>query len=95
MLRLVSSEGLAKWKALPADERKEDFAYRRRETPPRAELAAGIRSGGILFIADDSRATLNVVRSEQKSTKPGAVTSTTTTLMIPFIKEDDVWKLAQ
>jgi len=95
VMRLASSEAQAKWKALPAGERKEDFAYRRRETPPRAELAAGIRTGGILFIADDSRATLNVVRSEQKSTKPGVVTSTSTTLMLPFIKEGGVWKLAQ
>ena len=95
MMSLASSEAQAKWKALPAGERKEDLAYRRRETPPRAELAAGIRSGGVLFIADDSRATLNVVRTEQKSTKPGAVTSTATTLMIPFIKEKGEWKLAQ
>ena len=94
-MSLASSEAQAKWKALPAAERKEDLAYRRRETPPRAELAAGIRSGGILFIADDSRATLNVVRIEQKSTKPSVVTSTATTLMIPFIKENGEWKLAQ
>jgi len=95
MMRLASTEAQAKWKALPAGERKEDLAFRRGITPPRAELTAGIRSGGILFIADDSRATLNVVRIEQKSTKPGVVNSTSTTLMIPFVKENSEWKIAQ
>ena len=83
IMRLASSEAQAKWNALPAGERNEDFAYRRRQIPSRADLTAGIRAGGVLFVGDDTRATLNVVRTEQKSSKPGEVTSTSTTLMIP------------
>ncbi len=63
--------------------------------PTRPVLEAGIRSGGILIIEDDARATLNVITTEQKSTQPGVVSGSSTTTAIPFVMEAGAWKLAR
>jgi hypothetical protein len=94
-MRLASSEAQAKWKALPASERKESLAYLRQNVPQRAALAAAIQSGGVLLIDGESRATLNVITTEQKSTTPGVVSSTSSTVAIPFVMENGLWKIAQ
>ena len=92
-LKLGSAKKQTDWKAEPESERKEITAYYRKTIPKRADLAAGIRSGGILIIEDDSRATLNVVTTESKSKEPGVVQSTSTTVGIPFVLESGQWRV--
>ena len=92
-LKLASTKRQADWKAEPESERKEITAYYRKTIPKRADLAAGIRSGGILIIADDSLATLNVITTESKSKEPGVVQSTSTTVGIPFVLEGGQWRV--
>ncbi len=41
------------------------------------------------------RATLNVIKKEQRPTKPGTVEYSSTTVAIPFVLEKGVWKLAR
>ncbi len=94
-MKLASSKAQADWKALPASERAESTAFRKKMLPKKAALAAGIQAGGILIIEDDSRATLNVVQVEQKSSEPGTVSSSSNTIAIPFVLEGGKWKLAQ
>ena len=89
----TSAEAQADWKAEPESERKEIIAYYRKTIPKKAELAAGIRSGGILVIADDSLATLNVITTESASKGPGVVRSTSTTVGIPIVLEGGQWRV--
>jgi hypothetical protein len=92
-LKLASAKKQADWKAEPESERKEITAYYRKTIPRKADLAAGVRSGGVLIIADDSLATLNLVAVESTSKEPGVIQSTSTTLGIPFVLEDGQWKV--
>ncbi len=85
----------ADWKALPAGEKAESTAFRKKMVPKRADLEAGIRSGGVLIIEDDVRATLNVIQMESKSTGPGTVSGSSSTTAIPFVLEAGQWKLAR
>lgn len=94
-MRLASTKAQADWKALPASEKTESAAFIRKMVPTRPVLEAGIRSGGILIIEDDARATLNVITTEQKSTQPGVVSGSSTTTAIPFVMEAGAWKLAR
>jgi hypothetical protein len=93
-MKLASKKAQAKWKKLPASERAESSAFLKKMVPEKNELAAGIQAGGILII-EDSRATLNVVKVEQKSAKPGTVDSSSTTIALPFELEGGQWKVAQ
>jgi inactivated superfamily I helicase len=93
-MRLASAGAQAKWTALPASERKESLAYMRQHVPPRAALLAAIQSGGVLIIEGDSRATLNLITTEQRSTAPGVASSTSSTVAIPFVMENGQWKIA-
>jgi len=95
VMRLATTESQAKWKSEPASERAEIAAYCKKTVPKRAAMTAAIQSGGILIIEDDARASLNLVQSEQRSTTPGVVTSTSTTTAIPFAMEDGRWRLVQ
>lgn len=95
VMRLATAEAQAKWKAEPASERAESAAYRKKTLPKRAALSAAIQSGGLLIIEDDTRASLNLIQSEQRSTTPGVVTATSTTTSIGFAMEDGKWKLMQ
>ena len=70
-------------------------AFRKKILPTRAALTSALQSGGVLIIEDDSRATLNVIRLEQKSSKAGESSSSSTTVGIPFAKENGQWRLAQ
>lgn len=92
-LKLASAKKQAEWKAEPESERKAIVAYYRKTIPKKADLAAGIRSGGILIVEDDSRATLNVVTTESKSNEPGVVQATSTTVGIPFVLEGGQWRV--
>jgi len=94
-MRLATTDAQAKWKAEPASERAESTAFRRKMLPTRADLMAGLKTGGVLIIEDDARATLNVMRTEQKSSAPGTASSSSTTIFIPFAKENGQWRLAQ
>ena len=94
-MRLATTDAQAKWKAEPASERAESAAFRRKMLPTRADLMAALKSGGVLIIEDDARATLNIVRTEQASSKPGTSSSSSTTVFIPFAKENGQWRLAQ
>jgi hypothetical protein len=94
-MRLATAGTQVKWKAEPASERAESAAFRRKILPTRAELTSALQSGGVLIIEDDSRATLNVIRIEQKSSKAGESSSSSTTVAIPFAKENGQWRLAQ
>lgn len=92
-LKLSSTKGQADWKAEPESERKEIAAYYKKTIPKRADLAAGVRSGGVLFIENDNVATLNVITVENKSKEPGVVQSTSTTVGIPFVLEGGQWRV--
>ncbi len=92
-LKLASKSSQEAWKAEPASERTEITSYYKRNVPKRADLAAGIRSGGVLIIENDSVATLNVITVESSSKEPGVVQSTSTTVGIPFVLEDGQWKV--
>jgi hypothetical protein len=92
-LKLYSTKKQADWKAEPESERKEIAVYYRKTIPKRADLAAGIRSGGVLIIENDSVATLNVITIESKSKEPGVVNSTSTTVGIPFVIESGQWRV--
>jgi hypothetical protein len=94
-MRLATTDAQAKWKSEPASERAESAAFRRKMLPTRADLLGALKSGGVLIIEDDTRATLNIVRTEQKSSKAGEASSSSTTVFIPFAKENGQWRLAQ
>jgi hypothetical protein len=49
----------------------------------------------VLIIEDGERATLNVIKKEQRQTKPGTVNSSSTTVAIPFVLDNGEWKLAR
>lgn len=94
-MSLASSKAQAAWRAYPASERAESTAYRKKTVPARSALAGAIRTGGLLILEGDSTASLNVTTVEQKSTKPGTVSASSTTLSIPFVLENGAWKVAQ
>ena len=94
-MRLATTGAQAKWKAEPASERAESAAFRKTILPTRAQLMSALQSGGVLIVEDDTRATLNLVRIEQKSGKPGVSSSSSTTVAIPFAMENGQWRLAQ
>ncbi|MCM3876340.1 MAG: hypothetical protein NEA02_07970 [Thermoanaerobaculia bacterium] len=94
-MKLASTKAQADWKTLPASERAESTAFRKKMTPKKDDLESGIKAGGILIIEDDARAMLNVVKIEQKSKEAGVVDSSSTTIGIPFVLEGGQWKLAR
>ncbi len=93
-MRLASAEAQAQWKTEPASERAASAAYRRKTLPSVAEFKTLLPSG-VLIIEDGARATLNVIKQEQRTTKPGTVEYSSTTVAIPFVLEKGVWRLAQ
>lgn len=93
--RLTTRAGQAAWNAQPPKERVEDAEFRQRLLPKRADLLAGIQAGGILIIEDDTRATLNVIHSESRSSSRGTATSSSTTIALGFTREDDQWKVTR
>ena len=94
MRRLASAEAQERWKAEPASERAASAAFRKRTLPTVAEFKTLLPSG-VLIIEDGERATLNVIKKEQRPTKPGTVEYSSSTVAIPFVLEDGVWKLAR
>ena len=94
-MKLVSKQGQASWKSEPASERKASASFRKKMLPTRAELEASLQTGGVLIIEANQRATLNVIKSEQKTTSPGTVTATSTTVAIPLVMEGAQWKIAK
>ncbi|KAA0255614.1 hypothetical protein FBQ97_05830 [Acidobacteria bacterium ACD] len=92
-LNLASAESQAKWKEEPESERKGITAFYRKMVPKKAALAAGVASGGVLVVENDSLATLNVVSVESVSKQPGVVESTSTTVAIPFVLEGGQWRV--
>ena len=95
LMRLMSVEGQKHWKSEPASERAESAAYRKKTTPVRASLLEGIKTGGILIIEDNARATLNVVLTETRSRTAGVVDAPSTTTATGFLFEGGEWKLAR
>lgn len=93
LLKLYSTKKQADWKAESESERKEIAAYYKKTIPKRTDLAAGVRSGGVLFIENDNVATLNVITIESKSKEPGVVQSTSTTVGILFVLEGGQWRV--
>jgi len=92
-LELLSSAAHAARAATPASEQAESDAWRRRHTPPAALLAVQIRDGGQLAFYGE-RASLNVVTDETQENADGSITSTSSTLVIPFALEAGAWRLA-
>lgn len=93
-MRLASTEAQKQWKAEPASERAESAAYRKNTLPSVAEFKTLVPSG-VLIIEDGERATLNVIRKEQRQTKPGTVEYSSNTVAIPFVLENGQWRLAR
>jgi hypothetical protein len=97
--RLAAAEVQAKWNSESAQERTESLDYLRKTLPTKAELSAGLQSGGrvtvVLLIEDDTIATLNIIRSEQRTTGPNTTTYSSSTTTIGFVMERGQWKLNQ
>lgn len=93
-MRLASAEAQNAWNAEPASERAASAAFRKKTLPSVAEFRS-LLSSGVLIIEDGERATLNIIRKEQRPTKPGTVEYSATTVAIPFVLENGVWKLAR
>ena len=90
--KLGSTDAQDRWKALPASEKKESAAFRKRITPPRAELARAIAAGGLLLV-DGATATLNVITVEAATAQKS--TGSSTTLAIPLALDKGQWKIAR
>ncbi len=69
-------------------------AFRKQTLPSVAEFKSLLASG-VLIIEDGERATLNVIKKEQRPTKPGTMEYSSTTVAIPFILDNGEWKLAR
>ncbi len=93
-MRLASTEAQTQWKAEPASERAASAAYRKKTLPSVAEFKTLLPTG-VLIISDGERATLNVIKKEQRQTKPGTAEYSSTTVAIPFVLENGIWKLAR
>ena len=98
--RVATSAAQARWKSESSTERGESAAYLRKNLPTRPALEAALKAGsaalrGVLVIEDDSRATLNILRSESKSTGPGKTSYTSSTVTIGFAKEGGEWRVDQ
>ena len=87
-----STAAQAKWKALPASEKKESAAFRARVIPSRAELTKAFQSGGLLLVEGET-ATLNIIKIEPATEKNSRGSSTT--VAIPLTLENGQWKIAQ
>ena len=94
-MKLASTKAQADWKANPASERTASAEFRRKILPTRSELNTALQSGGTLIVEGNERATLNIIRIEQKSAAPGSVNASSTTVGIPFVMEGGQWKVAQ
>ena len=94
MQRLASAEAQQRWKAEPASERAASAAFRKKTLPTVAEFKSLLPSG-VLIIEDGERATLNVIKKEQRPTKPGTVEYSSSTVAMPFVLENGVWRLAR
>ncbi len=92
LAKLGSTQAQAKWKALPASEKKESAAFRARILPPRAEIAKALQAGGLLLV-EGERATLNLIKIEPATATNSKGTSTT--VAIPLALENGRWKIAQ
>ena len=90
-LKLASSKPQAEWKKYPG-ERASYMGFMKKMMPSRADLEASLQGGAILIV-EGKLATLNVIKTQQQSTKPGDVTSTSTTVAIPFVLEDGKWRV--
>jgi hypothetical protein len=93
-MRLASREAQDQWKAEPASERAESAAFRKQTLPSVAEFKLLLPSG-VLIIEDGERATLNVIKKEQRPIKAGTVEYSSTTVAIPFVLDNGEWKLAR
>lgn len=93
-MTLATREARERWKAEPATERAESAAYRRKTVPKKAALEASLKEGGYIVVEDEVRATLVVLSVSQTSSAPGSVTSTSTSLSLPFELEEGEWRVA-
>jgi hypothetical protein len=92
LARFGTTKAQTEWKALPASEKRESAAFRKRLLPARAALASAIASGGLLLVEGDE-ATLNVMAIQAATaTNP---TATSSTIAIPLALENGAWKIAQ
>jgi hypothetical protein len=91
-LKLSHDKAQAEWKKYPA-ERKSYTDFMKKMMPSRADLEKSLQGSAILII-EGKRATLNSIKTEQQSSSPGSITSSSTTVGIPFVMEDGKWKVA-
>jgi hypothetical protein len=91
-VKLSSKEAQKRRKARSAQDRKESDAFMKDFVPD--ALSAAITAGGILLL-DGDKATLNVVTSEHKTTPDGTVSMSSSTMALPFVREDGQWRVAQ
>lgn len=94
-MALASSKAQADWKALPASEKKESAAFRKKMMPSATSIRSEIENNGILILEGEDRATLNLIVTVQTSPEPGVVSSSAETSTSPFVLEDGEWKVAR
>jgi len=91
-LKLSHNKAQAEWKKYPG-ERKSYTGFMKKMMPSRADLEKSLQGSAILVI-EGQRATLNSIKTEQQASSPGSITSSSTTVGIPFVMEDGKWKVA-
>lgn len=94
MLKLTSANGQTAFKAEPPGEQQASMRFLKMFIPAPEALKAGIESGGVLILEGET-ATLNVVTTQTERTTPGDVTSSSTTVAMPFVLEGGAWKIAR
>lgn len=97
--QLATAEVQARWQKEPASEKAASLAFLRKNLPTRAAVTAALKGDDearcVLLIDDDTRATLNVIRSERREEGPGRFSVSSTTSAIGFAKDGGQWRLAQ
>jgi hypothetical protein len=91
-MELATAEAQAERREVSAEERDESDRFWKKMLPGAAELEEQIGSSGQLQLEQD-RAHLNLISVTQTTNADGSVTSSSTTLSIPFQLEDGRWRI--
>ena len=89
---LGTADAQARWKSLPAGEKKESLAFRRKMLPSRAVIARAGDGRSVLLIEGD-RASLNLIQLTPATATNSTGSSSTVT--IPLALEQGRWRIAQ
>ncbi len=92
-IKLSSNKEQAEWKKYPS-ERTATANFMKKMMPSPADLQASLKGSAILVV-EGNRATLNVIKIEPQAGAPGNVTTTSSTVGMPFVLEGGKWKFGK